>query len=93
MGQPTEQLKDVKLQTATAIGIDTKNLVRYGIQIAMLNSLLSHGLITEKECHQAAFIRRIHRVLVLHAPGEFDEYTTAEYFRRPSILLDGWLGD
>ena len=39
-----------------------------------------------------AFIRRVHRVLVFHAPGEFDEYTTAEYFRRPSILLDGWLG-
>ena len=39
-----------------------------------------------------AFIRRVHRVLVFHALGEFDEYTTAEYFRRPSILLDGWLG-
>ena len=28
---------------------NTKNLVRYGIQLAMLNSLLSHKLITEKE--------------------------------------------
>jgi len=52
MGQDTEKLKDVKLQTATTIESDTKNLVRYGIQIAMLNSLLSHGLITEKECHK-----------------------------------------
>ena len=40
-----------------------------------------------------AFIRRVRRVLVFHVPGEFDEYTTAEYFRRPSIMLDGWLGD
>ena len=31
---------------------NTKNLVRYGIQLAMLNSLLSHKLITEKEYHK-----------------------------------------
>jgi len=39
-----------------------------------------------------AFIRRVHRVLVFHAPGEFDEYTTTEYFKRPRMVLDGWLG-
>jgi hypothetical protein len=31
---------------------NTKSLVRYGIQLAMLNSLLSHKLITEKEYHK-----------------------------------------
>ena len=49
MGQATEQLKKVGLQAVTTIEGDTKGLVRYGIQLAMLNSLRSHDLITEKE--------------------------------------------
>jgi len=54
MGQATEILKDIELQTATTIESETKNLVRYSIQIAMLNSLISHGLITEKEYHKVS---------------------------------------
>ena len=54
MGQATEKLKDIELQTATTIESETKNLVRYSIQIAMLNSLISHGLITEKEYHKVS---------------------------------------
>ena len=54
MGQATEQLKNVDLQTATTRESNTKDLVRYGIQLAMLNSLRSHGLITEKECHKVS---------------------------------------
>ena len=41
MGQATKQQESTES--------NTKNLVRYGIQLAMLNSLLSHKLITEKE--------------------------------------------
>ena len=31
---------------------NTKDLVRYGVQLAMLNRLLSHKLMTEKEYHK-----------------------------------------
>ena len=44
MGQAAEQQKSTEN--------NTKSLVRYGIQLAMLNSLLSHKLITEKEYHK-----------------------------------------
>jgi len=52
MGQATEQLKNVDLQTATTRESNTKDLVRYGIQLAMLNTLLSRKLITEKEYYK-----------------------------------------
>ena len=36
-------------------------------------------------------IRRIHRVLVFHAPGQYDEFTTKEYLNPPSNpILDTW---
>jgi len=49
MGQTTEQLKNVDMQTATIAKNGTKDLVRYGMQLAMLNRLLSQNLMTEKE--------------------------------------------
>ena len=39
-------------KTITTAKNDTKDLVRYGVQLAMLNRLLSHKLMTEKEYHK-----------------------------------------
>ena len=52
MGQATEQLKNIDIRTVTEAKNDTSDLVRYGVQIAMLNRLLSHKLITEIEYHK-----------------------------------------
>ena len=49
MSQTAEQMNSINMQTATVAKNNTKDLVRYGIQLAMLNRLLSHKLITEKE--------------------------------------------
>jgi len=48
----TEQMKSVDIQTITAVKNGTNELVRYSIQLAMLNRLLSQRLITEKEHHK-----------------------------------------
>jgi len=49
MKQTIEQRKNVDIQTVTVVKIGTKDLVRYSMQLAMLNRLLSHKLVTEKE--------------------------------------------
>ena len=54
MSKTTEQLKNVDLQATTAIKSNTKELVRYCMQLAMLNRLLSHELVTEKEYHKVS---------------------------------------
>jgi len=37
------------------------------------------------------FIRRIHKVMVFHAPGKFDTFTTKDYFNPPPYpALDTW---
>ena len=52
MSTTTEPLKNVDIRTVTAVESGTKNLVRYAMQLAMLNRLLSHNLMTEKEYHK-----------------------------------------
>ena len=54
MSKTTEQLKNVDLQATTAIKSNTKELVRYCMQLAMLNRLQSHNLVTEKEYHKVS---------------------------------------
>jgi len=54
MSKTTEQLKNVDLQATTAIKSNTKELVRYCMQLAMLNRLLSDELVTEKEYHKVS---------------------------------------
>ena len=46
------QIAKHNIQTVSVVKNDTKNLVRYGMQLAMLNILLSHKLMTEKEYHK-----------------------------------------
>ena len=41
-------------KTVTVAKNDTNDLVRYGMQLAMLNRLLSHKLMTEKEYHKVS---------------------------------------
>ena len=52
MNKIAEQSNIVDAQTITVAKNDTNDLVRYGMQLAMLNKLLSHKLVTEKEYHK-----------------------------------------
>lgn len=52
MSQTTEQSQNIDTQTVTEVKNGTKDLIRYGMQLAMLNRLLSHKLMTEKEYHK-----------------------------------------
>ena len=46
------QTAEHNIRAVTAVKNDTKTLVRYAMQLAMLNRLLSHKLMTEKEYHK-----------------------------------------
>ena len=52
MNQAAEQLKGVDVKVTTVAKNGTKDLVRYSMQLAMLNRLLSQRLMTEKEHHK-----------------------------------------
>jgi len=52
MSRISEQPEAVDIQSIKAGKNTTKDLVRYGMQLAMLNMLLSHKLMTEKEYHK-----------------------------------------
>ena len=52
MDKSTEQIKNDKMHTKTTVINSTKNLIRYGIQLAMLNKLLSYKMMSEKEYHK-----------------------------------------
>jgi len=54
MNQAAEILRTADMRTVTVAQTSTKNLVRYGMQLAMLNKLLSHKLMTEKEYHKVS---------------------------------------
>jgi len=52
MNLTAKQLNNAATETVATIDNDTKKLIRYGIQLAMLNKLLSQKLITETEHHK-----------------------------------------
>lgn len=54
MSQAAEQLNNVDMRNITAAKNNTISLVRYGMQLAMLNRLFSHKLMTEKEYHKVS---------------------------------------
>jgi hypothetical protein len=54
MSQAAEQLKNADMRDITAAKNSTKRLARYGIQLAMLNKLLSSKLMTDKEYHKVS---------------------------------------
>ena len=49
MNKTAEQLNNVDMRTVVVAKKRTNDLARYGMQVAMLNRLLSHKLVTEKE--------------------------------------------
>ncbi|MDR2571939.1 MAG: hypothetical protein LBD23_16805 [Oscillospiraceae bacterium] len=52
MSQIAEYIKNIDINTISIAKNKTKKLARYGIQIAMLNKLLSNNLLTVKEYHK-----------------------------------------
>jgi hypothetical protein len=54
MRESTVTLKNVDVRTNTTAINNTKKLVRYGMQLAMLNKLLSCKMMTEKEYHKVS---------------------------------------
>ena len=66
MSQTAKQMKSVDMGTVTVAKNNTKDLVRYGMQLAMLNRLLSHKLMTEKEYHKVSEqLRNDYRIVSL----------------------------
>jgi hypothetical protein len=52
MNESTKQFKIDDVRINVTAKNNTKNLVRYGMQLAMLNRLLSYKMMTEKEYHK-----------------------------------------
>jgi hypothetical protein len=50
MNQYTKQ----DIRTVVSVKGDTKDLIRYGMQLAMLNKLLAYKLMTEREYHKVS---------------------------------------
>ena len=56
MNKTVEYIKNADTGIVKTVENGTKDLIRYGMQIAMLNRLLSNNMITEKE-HKKVIIQ------------------------------------